>query len=176
MRLFTYAALALLAAASSCSSKNDSKPDNLLTSNDFESLEGWGVESPSLTREKAHSGQYSIKVQKGIDFSLTYKNLLGKLSPTKINRIKVKAYVLMTKPAGPSLTVQLMKTADDGAEFNQGINLAEVVKKPNEWVEVEKTFTLPPNVAPSNQLRIYMWGNVGDSVVYLDDLEVTIAE
>lgn len=172
MRLFTYVALGLLVAASSCSTKTE-KPENLLVSNDFESLDGWGVESPSLNREKAHSGQYSIKIQQGIDFSLTFKNLLGKLSPTRVKRLHVKAYVYMTKPAGGSLTVQLMKTGTDGAEFNQGIALDTKVKKPGEWTLVEQTFDLPAEASPSNQLRIYMWGSPGDATVYLDDLEVT---
>ena len=172
MRLFTYAALGLLVATSSCATKTE-KPENLLVGNDFEALDGWGIESPSLTREKAHSGQYSIKIQQGIDFSLTYKNLLGKLSPTKISKLRVKGYVYMTKPTGASLTVQLMKTGADGAEFNQSIALAPKVKKAGEWTEVDQLFELPAEVAPSNQLRIYMWGNVGDSIVYLDDLEVT---
>jgi hypothetical protein len=172
MRFYTYAALVLFAAVSSCSTKH-STPENLLTSNDFESLDGWGVESPSLTREKAHSGQYSIKIQKGIVFSLTYKNLLGKLSSTKIKRVHVKAYVLMSKPAGASLAVQLMKTAADGADFNEGISLGDFVKKPNVWVKVEKSFDLPAAASPTNQMRVYMWGDTGDSIVYLDDLEVT---
>jgi hypothetical protein len=168
MRFFTYVALGLLVAASSCSTETK-RPDNELTHNDFDSLEGWGIEHPSLTREKAHSGQYAIKVQRGIDYSLTYSNLLGKMSPSKINKIKLSAWVYATKPTTASLTVQLT----DGVDYNQGITLASKVKKPGEWTEVSQVFDLPANTAPTNRLKIYMWGASGDEIVYLDDLEVT---
>ncbi|MBJ6107447.1 carbohydrate binding domain-containing protein [Hymenobacter sp. BT523] len=173
MRFSICLALGLLAAASGCASP--STPENQLLGNDFESLDGWGTESPSLTREKAHSGQYSIKIQKGIEYSLTYKNLLAKLSPEKITKIRVSGYVYITKPTDAKLAVQLMKTAADGTEFNEGINLGEAVKKVGEWTKVEKEFTLPADAAPSNQLRVYMWGAGNDDTVYLDDLQVTKA-
>lgn len=168
MRFFTYLAFGLLVAASGCSTKTE-KPENELTHNDFESLDGWGVDNPSLTREKAHSGQYAIKIQRGIDFGLTYSNLLGKISPTRINKIKVSAWVYTTKPTGASLTVELK----DGVNFNQGMSLGTKVKKAGEWTEVSQVFDLPANSAPTNRIKIYMWGTSGDEVVYLDDLQVT---
>lgn len=168
MRLLSYLSLALLLAASACSTKA-TKPENELTSNDFESLDGWGVEHPSLTREKAHSGQYSIKVQRGIDFSLTYSNLLGKISPSKVSKVKVSGWVYITKPTGALLTVQLT----DGTDFNQGLSLGTKVKTPNEWTQVSQVFELPANTAPTNRLKVYMWGTSGDEVVYLDDLQLT---
>src|SRR6476646_9697139 len=128
MRFFTSLSVVLLAMASSCSTPS-TKPENELLSNYFESLDGWETDNPSLTREKAHSGQYSIKIQKGIEYSLTYKNLLAKISSEKITKVRVTGYVYTTKPTRATLAVQLMKTAADGAEFNEGINLGEQVKK-----------------------------------------------
>ena len=112
-------------------------------------------------------------MQKGIDFSLTYKNLLGKLSPTKISKLRVTGYAYTTKPTSASLAVQLMRTGTDGAEFTEGMNLGTKLKKPGEWTEIDQEFTLPANATPSNQLRVYMWGANGDEIVYLDDLKVT---
>jgi hypothetical protein len=168
MRLFTCLSLGFLFLASSCSTKT-TKPENVLTSNDFESLDGWGVDHPSLTREKAHSGQYSIKIQRGIDYSLTYSNLLGKISPSKIHKINVSGWVYTTKPTGASLTVELT----DGTAFNQGISLGSKVKKPGEWTEISQVFELPASTAATNRIKIYMWGTSADEVVYLDDLLVT---
>ncbi len=172
MRLFTYAALVLLAAASGCSSA-ESNPDNQLLSNDFDSLAGWGIESPSLTREQAHSGQYSIKIQKGIDYSLTYKNVLGRISPTRVNKITVQGYVYTTKPTNASLAVQLVRSETDGTNvYNEGVSLGRKAKKVGQWTKISQTFDLPAEASATNQLRIYMWGASDDEIVYLDDLQV----
>ena len=172
MRFLAYPVFALLLAASACSSST-SKPENELLSNDFESLTGWNTENLSLTREKAHSGQYSIKIQKGIDYSLTYRNLLGKMAPNRIDKIRIKAFVYLTKPTGASLTVQLMQSATDGASvFNQTINLNSKVKNVGEWTEINEVVALPASATPGNELRIYTWGANNDEVVYLDDLQV----
>ena len=172
MRFLAYPAFALLLAASACSS-NSAKPENELLSNDFESLTGWSAEHPSLTREKAHSGQYSIKIQKGIDYSLTYRNILGKISPNRIDKLRIKAFVYLTKPTQASLAVQLMQSATDGTSiFNQAIILSSKVKNMNEWTKIDEVVDLPANAAPGNELRIYTWGASNDEVVYLDDLQV----
>lgn len=172
MRFPACAVVSLLFAASACSS-NSSKPKNELLSNDFESLTGWAPEHPSLTREKAHSGQYSIKIQKGIDYSLTYRNLLARMAPNRIDKVRIKAFVYLTKPAKAALAVQLVKSATDGTSvFNQSIDLTSKVKKEGEWTAIDEVIDLPASAEPSNEFRIYTWGAEGDEVVYLDDLQV----
>ena len=172
MRFFAYPAFALLLAASACSSRS-SKPENELLSNDFESLTGWDTENPSLTREKAHSGQYSIKIQQGIDYSLTYRNILGKMASSRIDKIRIKGFVYLTKPTQASLAVQLMQSPTDGTSvFNQAIKLQDKVKNVGEWTEINEVVDLPASAAPGNELRLYTWGATNDEVVYLDDLQV----
>jgi hypothetical protein len=172
MRSLAYSALPLLLAASACSS-GSSKPKNQLFSNDFESLTGWTSEHPSLTRERAHSGEYSIKIQKGIDYSLTYRNLLGKMAPNRIDKVRIKAFVYVTKPTKASLAVQLVNSATDGTSvFNQAIDLGSKVKKEGEWTEINEVVDLPASAEPGNELRVYTWGASGDETVYLDDLQV----
>ena len=172
MRFLANPTLALLLAASACSS-SASKPENELLSNDFESLTGWNIEHPSLTREKAHSSQYSIKIQKGIDYSLTYRNILGKMASDRIEKIRIKAFVYLTKPTGASLTVQLMQSPTDATSvFNQAINLQSKVKNVGQWTEINEVVDLPASATPGNELRLYTWGANNDEVVYLDDLQV----
>ena len=172
MRFHAYPAFALLLMTSACSSRA-SKPENELLSNDFESLTGWDTENPSLTREKAHSGQYSIKIQKGIDYSLTYRNILGKMASSRIEKIRIKGFVYLTKPTQSSLTVQLMQSPTDATSvFNQAIKIQNVVKNVGEWTEINEVVALPANATPGNELRLYTWGATNDEVVYLDDLPV----
>jgi hypothetical protein len=173
MRFYTYAALALLVAATGCSSKETS-PENLVFGNDFDSLAGWIPENPSLTQEKAHSGKYSIKVQQGIEYSLTYINLLGKISPTKVSKLRISAYVYVTKPSAATLVLQVTRSATDPTSiFNQGINFKDAVKQPGKWVKVSQVFTLPADAAATNQLKVYVWNSQNDNGVYVDDLEVS---
>lgn len=171
-----FAGLVFPALLTACSSPDtESNSTNLLLRNDFDSLAGWtGAESPSLTRERAHSGQYSIKTDKDLEYSLTYVNLLGRLSPVRLTKIKVAAWVFAAKPGNAQLTVQLTRSLQDNTTiFNQSLDLGETVKKPGEWTYVSKVFALPADISSANQLRIFVWRASAAEPVYLDDLVVT---
>lgn len=175
MRISPFAAGLVLLMATSCSKEGASKPENQLMANDFESMAGWVPESPSLTHDKAHSGQYSIKTDNAIEYSMAYKNLLGTISPTKLTKLRLTGYVYVTKPNSPAmLTVQLVRSLQDEANvFNQAIDLGKEVKKAGEWTKVSQVFTLPAEVAPTNHLRVYLWRAGSADPVYVDDLELT---
>ena len=95
------------------------------------------------------------------------------MASNRIDKIRIKAFVYLTKPTGASLTVQLMQSATDGTSvFNQAINLNSKVKNVGEWTEINEVVDLPASATPSNELRIYIWGTNNDEVVYLDDIQV----
>lgn len=171
-----FAALSLSLLMAACSSP-EAEPDkaSVLLRNDFESLAGWtGQDSPSLTRERAHSGQYAIKTDRDLEYSLTYIDLLGRLSPTRLTKIKVAAWAYSTKPSEAQLTVQLKRSLEDGTTtYNETINLGQAIKRAAEWTPVSKVFTLPADVSAANQLRIFLWRANAPEPVYLDDLVVT---
>lgn len=172
-----YLGLAALLALAGCGDKGSmSHPDNFLAGNDFESLEGWTADAPmpSLTKVKAHSGVYSLQVGPGIEYSNGFANSLGKLTPSRIEKIQVKAWVYLPTGSHASLVTQLMNPAvTDGKPVQyDAMPLEKAVKKPNEWTEVEKTITLPANAGPDFKLYVYMWNAGSASIAYIDDVQI----
>lgn len=172
--------LLLLTAATlaGCGDKNGSThPANFLTGNDFDQLEGWtgDMPQPSLTKEKAHSGAYSVHVGPGIEYSNGFIGTLGKLSPTRLTQVKVKGWVFL--PTG-TVTAGIVTNLTDPAATDgkpalwEALPLDKAVKKRNEWVEVEKTLTLPANAGPNFKLYVYLWSGGSQNVAYLDDLQI----
>ena len=101
---FALGTLATLSFAG-CGGKSDVETDpNLLVNNDFETIAGWLPEGPSatLSRDKAHSGHYSIKVDAAHEYSLTYKAALGQLHDTRIKKINISAWTFV-RWLGPRL-------------------------------------------------------------------------
>ena len=177
MKKYSYLALAL-AMLAGCGDKNASnRPENLLTGNDFEQMEGWNGEAalPSLTKDKAHSGSYSMRVGPGVDYSNGFIGSLGKLSSTRVNKIQVKAWVFV--PAGATaaaLVTQLMDPAQANGKplMYDALPLDKAVKARNEWAEVEKTITLPANASPNFKLYVYLWSGGSPNVAYIDDVQL----
>jgi hypothetical protein len=179
MKNLLYGLLAL--GMFSCGGASSSKPANELTSNDFESIDGWtgGVPSASLTKEKAHSGVYSVKVDPTIDYSLGYNNQIGKLSPVRVKKIKIHAWINLPSSQTPvTLVVEIKKPGEPKNLLWDGVDLLKEVKPKgfNKWVEVEKTFDLPENTTFDSQLLVYMWRGSSNQPAYLDDLQITKVE
>jgi hypothetical protein len=179
MKKYLYAVLTLATVASCGGSKDGDKPANLLASNDFEAFDGWvGAEAmPTLTKEKAHSGSYSVMARPGAEYSNGYNNTLNKLSPIKLNKIKIHGWVYLPTTQTPAVLVtSLTDPAQPKPLLWDGLALSKEVKWANKWVEVEKEITLPANSAPTNRLYVYLWSGGAPTPVFLDDLEILRAE
>lgn len=165
----------------SCGGHPAAQAANELAGNDFESLDGWmnGVSNPSLTKEKAHSGVYSVKVDPAIDYSLGYNNQLGKISPTRVSKVKVHAWVNLPNDNTPvKLVIELRNPTEPKLALWDSIDLLEAAKSKefNKWIEVEKTIALPPSTTYDSQLLIYMWRSGSTQPAYLDDLQILRAD
>jgi hypothetical protein len=176
--LLAFAALATLTASCSKDEAAQTAGGRVVTSNDFESTAGWGVDPNLLSREKARSGQYSISVDGSREFSLTYENSLGNLSPQKFTKVRLSAWVYLLSPKGNgSLGVQFTDPAQGNKAIGgEGIALAEEVKKYNEWVQVSKDFTLPANVTSANHIKVFLWRGMASQAIYVDDISLAIVE
>ena len=174
MKHVIYSLFLLTLAA--CGSREDGTPANQLASNDFESVEGWaGDASPaSLTKDKSHSGRYSVRVGPGVDFSMGYTNTLNLVSTIRLKKIKVHAWVwIPDRNAAASLVTQITNPADGNkAIMWQGMDLIAKAKKFSKWVEIEQEYTLPETVTANSKLYCYMWRGSSPSSVYLDDLQI----
>lgn len=167
--------LSLLGACSSdegAATATDSA--NLITFNDFESGGGW-VHDPSLIEQgRAHSGQYSIKVDKDHPFSLTYDMPLGKISSHKFKTIRVEAWAFMpSDKATGNIGIQVMTPTNEQV-YGDGLRLPDVVKTYNKWVLVSKDFTLPDNINSNQHLKVFLWRADATDDVLLDDVKVSI--
>ncbi|WP_035565084.1 carbohydrate binding domain-containing protein [Hymenobacter sp. IS2118] len=167
----------LLAGATACSSstKEEAVPANLVTRNDFEAVEGWGVVSPSLTKAKARSGRYAIKVDGETEFSIGYQNTLLQVSNSKLKKLHVRGWALLTGPQAKAvLVVQVTDPAKGGEQvYWEALDIRGEVKTLNHWTQVDKDFVLPATIGPNQELKIYMWRTGPDDATYLDDLEIT---
>jgi hypothetical protein len=171
--LFGLLALGLL----SCGSNGDTHAANELASNDFEHLDGWlgGDASPSLTREKAHSGLYSVKVDPTIDYSMGYNNQLGRISDTRIRKIKLRAWVFLPSSRTPvSLVTEIKKPNEAKAILYNSYNLEEALhtKGYNHWVEVENTINVPETATYDSRILVYLWRGNSNFPAYFDDFQL----
>jgi hypothetical protein len=177
-RLPLLAVAGLLGLASCSKSADNTGPSNRIAFNDFESVDGWGAPNSSLTTAQAHSGHYAVKVDKDVEYSLGYNNLLGKASASKIKKLIVHGWVYVTGPkTTASLVLQVVAPDKNNQQvFWGGVDLSKEVHEANEWQEVRQEISLPDNVEASQQLRVYMWRGAAQQPVYLDDLEILKGE
>ena len=165
-------AVGLLSACSS--SSKEVTADQVLLVSDFENLAGWGgLQSPSLTRERAHSGQYSIKTDATLEYSLTFSDVLARLPAGPLTKIRVSAWVFAPAPGGAHLMVQFTRTLQDNTPvFDGSIALSPAGKKRGEWVYLSQVFDLPTTLSPANQLRVFVWRASASEPLYVDDLVI----
>jgi hypothetical protein len=167
------------AILSACSGPEPSNPDatKLITSNDFESLDGWIPAAPALTRDQAHSGKYSTKVDANNEFSVSYFSTLGRMSPSRLHKVKVQAWVyLASSKSQARLGMQIVDPNTGKEVFGDGINLANQVKSYKKWVEIEKEFTLPENISADQVMKLFLWRDSAGDTAYLDDVKLSIAD
>lgn len=164
--------LAALFACGSDDSAKDAK--DVMMNADFDSLVGWVPDPSTLTKEKAHSGAYSLKVDPTHEYSLTYSNTLGQLSGTRIRGIKVDAWAyLPSKDAAANLVFVLKDNVGGQDILNEQIGLLSQVKEYGKWVQISKEISFPASANYTSQLGVYLWRASSAVPVYVDDIRVT---
>lgn len=163
----------------SCSKDEEKVKGTLVTSNDFESVLGWGGTSDiSVNTEKAHSGKYSIKIGPQNEYAYTYSQTLGQMSPTKMKTLTLSAWVWVPNAqAASSLVVSINHSPMVGTSvYYDGLDLRKDVTKYKSWQHVSKTFTLPDSVQSTNLLKCYLWRANTNESVYADDITLSVGE
>ncbi|GAB3635386.1 hypothetical protein GCM10027422_09760 [Hymenobacter arcticus] len=169
-------ALASAASLSACSSNNSAAPlgKDVLMHNDFESMAGWIPDPVALTRDKAHSGNYSIKVDQDHEYSMGYNYLLGQLSPTRLRGVRLDAWAYAPNK---EVTAQLRLALNDAVGGKpimvEGIDYSAATKDPGKWVKISKEFNFPASANYSNQLVVYLWRGGTSGTAYVDDVQIT---
>ena len=175
--LFSLGILGALLSACSKSEPEASDNAKVITANDFESVDGWMPTVPSLTRDQAHSGKYSIRVDGNTEFSLGYGNLLGKVSPTKLRKLNVEAWVYAPSAKSQArLGVQVTDPVTGKEIFGDGITITDQVKEYKKWVKISKEIVLPENITATQVLKVFLWRASASDAAYMDDIRVVAVE
>lgn len=180
MKKISFALGMLLALGfAGCGSKDtDASDPNLLVNSDFESLAGWlsDEQAATLSRDKAHSGRYSLKIDGTHEYSLTYKSLLGTLHSTRIKKMNISAWAMISTADAKASLVAAVSNPANPNEKPLLWDAIEVGKNatPGKWVKISKVITVPESATPSSTLSLYLWRTDGYQPVYIDDLLVTL--
>lgn len=166
--------LGLLAAGGCSKSEPAAEGGNVIASNDFESLVGWAPNTESVTREQAHSGVYSVKVDGSVEFGLGYMMTLDKAVDHKPHKIRIEGWGYMTDDKSTArLGFQLLDPAQNKIVFGDpGIDYATDVKTPGKWVKISRDVVLPTDVVSTQQMRIFLWRANASTPAYIDDMRV----
>lgn len=179
--LLVLASAATLSACSGDATDKLAKLDqDTLLHNDFESIVGWVPDATTISKEQAHSGSFSLKVDPAHPYSLTYYSLLGQLSPSRIRGVRVDAWAYTPAPSASAnvrLSIGLNDAPGGKLLMGEGIAYGTQVRDAGKWVKISKEVIFPPGVNYSSQLVIYLWNGgspgVGSGPAYLDDLQLT---
>jgi hypothetical protein len=174
LRLLISSALGLTLLLSTGCSQPVAENKDALMSNDFDHLSGWLDDAPSLTRDKAHSGAYSVVVKPGLDRSLNYDITLGQLSTTRPHKIRLSAWAMRTGNQGAAkLLVEIKDPATGAQAFREDIDLGKEVQKLNTWQHIEHVLEVPPLVPATAHIIVYMQRAGASQPTYLDDLALS---
>ena len=171
------AAAAGLFFVSSCGGSSSANDANLIAFNDFEAVVGWMPDPSTVSREQAHSGHYSVKVDGGHEFGMGYGLPLGKATTRKPKMLRVSAWAFMTDDKSAArLGLQLFDPATGKEAFGDGINFNEGIKTFGKWVEVSKDIKLPESTTSTQELRVFLWRGSATTPAYVDDLRVELVD
>ena len=173
----SFAVLGLgLLLGSGCSPTAPDEPNarDVLASTNFDHLDGWTGDSPSLNRAHAHSGAYSVLVKPGVPYSLGYNNPLGRLSIARPHKLRIDAWVLRSGPFSKSLlVVEVKEPTTDAKIIWDGLDLSKEVPKLNEWQHIRHVVDIPTTVSAASHIGVYLWGADASQPTYLDDLTIS---
>lgn len=178
-RFFTFSAVAVtgLFLATGCGGSSSANDANLIAANDFEAVIGWMADPGTITREQAHSGRYSVKVDAQHEFGMGYSLPLGKATVRKPHKIRISGWAFMVDAKSVArLGLQLFDPTTGKEIFGDGINYNEAVKDYRKWVEISKDVTLPESTASTTEMRVFLWRGSATTPAYIDDLRITLVE
>lgn len=155
--------------------------DATLAFNDFENVDGWLTGSPyqaTLSRDQAHSGKFSSRIDADHEYSLGYKNTLSLLAPDFPAKLTIGAWVLVPDGQAKARLVVEIKAPDQSGsgQLWEGLDLSTAVRVFNKWQYVEQTITVPATAGPQSTIQTYVWRDQSKVPVYVDDIRIALAK
>lgn len=171
--------VSLLGALTACGN-NDATPaapgksdPDVVMHTDFDSLTGWLADPSTLTKEQAHSGQYSIKIDQNYEYSITYSTTLGQLSSTRPRALRLDAWAYLPSPQAAQVAFVIKQAGTREVLLGERLTLTDQVHDYGKWVKISQEYTLPPATNYSSTLDIFLGRATATGPAYLDDLQLT---
>ncbi|MDB5235598.1 MAG: hypothetical protein JWR44_2591 [Hymenobacter sp.] len=163
--------LLLLGLMAGCDKSEDDT--TVLLNSDFEQFESWGQPIPTmLSTEKAHSGRYSYCVKQGDDFAGNYVTSLASC-PEPPSMIRLEGWTYLPNiPIGSTIVVLEIHCHGRRPDVWKGISIDQVVRRYQKWERFTKTFRLPDDLLPSDEVKLYVWSPERGPAKYFDDLKL----
>ncbi|MBO3271899.1 hypothetical protein [Hymenobacter defluvii] len=168
------ASIGLVLAMTACKSRpahQDDVHEYVILDEDFEQLGSWLTEpAPTLTKERAHSGRYAVKVDKEHPYSITYRLTLNKAFKTRPHRVRLSAWVWVARSSDQAQLVFSLNspTSNTPPIFTTRIYIGDnwPFKR---WVHLSRDIDLPPEFSSESQIVIYLWHCAAQNPVFADD-------
>ncbi|HOY30605.1 MAG TPA: hypothetical protein PKW80_01880 [Bacteroidales bacterium] len=152
--------------------KNENKAGVTCFSSDMENT-GW-INQTTLTRETAHSGKFSSRVDSVQQYSFGFRDFFKNINDTLPEKVDVSFWILYPQKDIKSTMVISIDSVEKNI-FWQGTDLKDSVQVPNQWKEIKTTIELPENIMQTDRIAIYIWGTDKKSF-YIDDMKVTFGK
>jgi len=150
-----------------------------VTTNNFESVAGWGADASTLTKEHTHSGQFAVRVDADHEYGQTFDLPLNQASVHALKGVELEAWAyLPSAQASGALVLQIIDAAgaDSRVVHSEQVELLNEVKEYKEWTKVRHVFNLPDALSPDYHLRIFLWRSGSKEPVYIDDISIKALE
>lgn len=161
-----------------CSASTDTDGTVLLTQ-DVEGIVGWNnvraseQDADPITTNPAHSGKYALRVGPGLEYGLTFKQLLGNLTQKRPVALALSYWCLASEEDTKATVVLALERPSTGKLMvHHATPLKEFVKTTGVWTLVTERVQVPAEVEFSDQLTLYPWRGASATATYFDDLEI----
>ena len=163
MKRIIYPCLILLVACS------QPKQGGLIYYNDCESIKGWTT--VTLSKEHAHSGVYSNKVDTIHPYGLVLRQTFKDISPEKISVINASMWVYITPGSKGELVLEIRNHEGTIIHWaSKKFDTSTVV--PNNWKLVSTKFVIKDSINKAdNVVAVYPW-STGKSDLFADDVKI----
>jgi hypothetical protein len=151
----------------SCENEKSSLANNF--NNDFETM-GYWAESPRITREKSHSGNFSTFSDTTNIYTQTLSVRVKDIKNNNIKSILGSVWVLSNSPAAKGkLVVSIEKNGSN--LIWEGVEVQNTMRVANQWTEVLLKVDVKTQLSDDCILKMYGL-NDGKQKIYWDDFSL----
>jgi hypothetical protein len=123
----------------------------------------------TFSKEVAHSGKISSKIDSLNPYSFGFNNSFASISDTIPVRVDVSFWAYTTKPGINANLVFTIDSVNKGLYW-EGVKLHDSIKVANQWKEIKASFKIPKKVLPTDIVKIYVW-SMDPAKCYIDDMK-----